>query len=106
MISIVIPVFNEENNIGKLLEHLFDNSSSKNISEILVVDGGSTDSSQQIIKKVISASSSGVERSQKKGLDWARPDNFSKLFKRNVTAFLCACRPSASAIVSMALPMF
>ena len=62
MISIVIPVFNEENNIGKLLEHLFDNSSSKNISEILVVDGGSTDSSQQIIKKVISVISSAVER--------------------------------------------
>ncbi|MCB0448204.1 MAG: TIGR04283 family arsenosugar biosynthesis glycosyltransferase [Gelidibacter sp.] len=74
MISIVIPVFNEENNIGKLLEHLFENSSSKNISEILIVDGGSTDSSQQIIKKVISVSSSGVERSQKKGLDCARPD--------------------------------
>jgi len=50
MISIVIPVFNEENNIGKLLEHLFENSSSKNISEILIVDGGSTDDSQNIVK--------------------------------------------------------
>ncbi|SDS00913.1 hypothetical protein SAMN04487764_1231 [Gillisia sp. Hel1_33_143] len=42
MISIIIPVFNEEANILHLLEHL-RSSSSIYISEIIVVDGGSTD---------------------------------------------------------------
>jgi rSAM/selenodomain-associated transferase 2 len=49
MISIIIPVFNEADTIGKLLSHLIKNSSLKNISEIIVVDGGSTDGTQEII---------------------------------------------------------
>ncbi len=43
MISIIIPVYNEAENIGKLLIHLIANSSTKNSLEIIVVDGGSTD---------------------------------------------------------------
>jgi len=42
-ISVIIPVFNEELCIEKLLVHIKNNSSSKNIKEVLVVDGGSTD---------------------------------------------------------------
>jgi len=49
MISIVIPVLNEAENIGKLLTHLIKNSISKNISEIIVVDGGSTDGTKKIV---------------------------------------------------------
>lgn len=49
-ISIIIPVLNEEAYIAKLLEHLLANSSSKNISEIIVVDGGSNDNTPNIIK--------------------------------------------------------
>lgn len=49
-ISIIIPVFNEASNIGKLLEHLSANSSTKNISEIIVVDGGSTDETKKPIQ--------------------------------------------------------
>lgn len=49
-ISIIIPVLNEEAHIGKLLEHVLENASSKNIAEIIVVDGGSTDNTQNIIK--------------------------------------------------------
>jgi rSAM/selenodomain-associated transferase 2 len=44
MISIIIPVYNEEENIGNLLKHLDEQSTSGKISEILVIDGGSTDS--------------------------------------------------------------
>jgi rSAM/selenodomain-associated transferase 2 len=51
MISIVIPILNEEENIGKLLQYLLDNATSKNISKIIVVDGGSTDDSQNIVSK-------------------------------------------------------
>jgi len=49
-ISIIIPVLNEETCIGKLLEHLLVNSSAKNISEIIVVDGGSSDNTINIVK--------------------------------------------------------
>ncbi|PKP26928.1 MAG: glycosyl transferase family 2 [Bacteroidetes bacterium HGW-Bacteroidetes-2] len=42
-ISIIIPVLNEEEHISILISYLKKNSSSKNIAEIIVVDGGSTD---------------------------------------------------------------
>lgn len=42
MISIIIPVFNEEEKLPKLLKHL-EKVSSGFISEIIIVDGGSTD---------------------------------------------------------------
>ncbi|MFC4723324.1 TIGR04283 family arsenosugar biosynthesis glycosyltransferase [Geojedonia litorea] len=49
MISIVIPVLNESKTIAQLLQYLIENSTPQNISEIIVVDGGSTDNSQIII---------------------------------------------------------
>ncbi|MDO6760925.1 TIGR04283 family arsenosugar biosynthesis glycosyltransferase [Tamlana sp. 2_MG-2023] len=49
-ISIIIPVLNEAPFIRKLLEHLLDNASAENITEILVVDGGSTDETPQIVQ--------------------------------------------------------
>ena len=58
MLSIVIPVLNEANTIGKLLSHLIKNSSSKNISEIIIVDGGSTDKTREIINKFVTSSDS------------------------------------------------
>ncbi|MCF7561224.1 TIGR04283 family arsenosugar biosynthesis glycosyltransferase [Sabulilitoribacter multivorans] len=48
-ISIIIPVLNEEAVIGKLLEYLLANASSENISEIIVVDGGSNDDTVNIV---------------------------------------------------------
>ncbi len=47
-ISIIIPVLNEAKYIGELLRYLQENSLTKNISEILVVDGGSTDGTTEI----------------------------------------------------------
>lgn len=47
MISIIIPVFNESETITSLLGHIFENASEKNISEIIVVDGGSNDGTQE-----------------------------------------------------------
>ena len=52
-ISIIIPVLNEAENIDRLLRHLTENSSSENISEIIVADGGSSDRTVEIIKNFI-----------------------------------------------------
>jgi len=49
MISIIIPVYNEEDQLPELLKHL-EASSSGHISEIIVVDGGSTDNTVAIAK--------------------------------------------------------
>jgi len=46
-ISIIIPMLNESENIASVLDHLIKNSTSKNIAEIIVVDGGSEDGSTQ-----------------------------------------------------------
>lgn len=47
-ISIIVPVLNEAGLIGNFLKFLKANSTGKNIKEIIVVDGGSTDSTVQI----------------------------------------------------------
>ena len=49
MISIIIPVLNEEENLRKLIPTIFQNSTG-NQFEIIVVDGGSTDDSALIAK--------------------------------------------------------
>ncbi len=47
-ISIIIPVFNEAQTIAQQLSYLKENSSPSNIAEIIVVDGGSNDTTTQI----------------------------------------------------------
>ena len=50
-ISIIIPILNEADTIENLLNHLQENISKKNVSEIIIVDGGSTDGSQNNVSK-------------------------------------------------------
>jgi len=50
-ISIIIPALNEEDQIGELITYLYNNSTSKHIAEILVVDGGSNDNTVSLAKK-------------------------------------------------------
>lgn len=52
LISIIIPVLNEENCIAKVLGFLKENSNRNNIKEILVVDGGSTDATVKIASRL------------------------------------------------------
>jgi len=49
-ISIIIPVLNEEDHIGNLISYIHKNSTSENISEVLVIDGGSLDNSTLVAK--------------------------------------------------------
>tara|TARA_B110000967_G_C18860327_1_gene549542 strand:+ start:1326 stop:2030 length:705 start_codon:yes stop_codon:yes gene_type:complete len=48
-ISVIVPVLNEAKNIEAFLAYLHQNSNEKLISEILVIDGGSSDGSQNIV---------------------------------------------------------
>ncbi len=48
-ISIIIPVLNEAGFIGTLLHHLKENAKDSGALELLVVDGGSTDDTVQIV---------------------------------------------------------
>ena len=62
VISIIIPVLNEEAYIKKVLESIAKNASKERVAEILVVDGGSADNT------ILEASSFGARViSSKKG---------------------------------------
>ncbi|WP_406684875.1 TIGR04283 family arsenosugar biosynthesis glycosyltransferase [Seonamhaeicola sp. MEBiC1930] len=49
-ISIIIPTLNEEAHIKLLLNHLLKNAEKENISEIIIVDGGSHDKTIETVK--------------------------------------------------------
>jgi glycosyltransferase involved in cell wall biosynthesis len=51
MISVIIPTFNEEENIGQCLVSLSPQTLPRNGYEIIVVDGGSKDATCEIAKK-------------------------------------------------------
>lgn len=63
MLSIIIPVLNEDQIIEKLLFHLKENSSGENDIEVITVDGGSTDNTWDLIKD-FSKQTSTPEKSQ------------------------------------------
>lgn len=63
-ISIIIPMLNEAENITNLLNHLLQNSSKENIAEIIIVDGGSTDGSQNIVNTFFKLHSNSTNKKQ------------------------------------------
>ena len=52
MISIIIPVLNEAETIKRLITYLITNASEKKNIEIIVVDGGSTDGTRQLVQAI------------------------------------------------------
>ena len=66
-ISIIIPVLNEAKNIETLLTYLDLNSSSELISDIILVDGGSTDGSQKIVSEISKTHSKIIGLNSPKG---------------------------------------
>ncbi|RFN58879.1 TIGR04283 family arsenosugar biosynthesis glycosyltransferase [Marixanthomonas ophiurae] len=61
MISIVIPVLNEAQSIAVLLNHLVENASKEYISDIIIVDGGSIDGTQQLVKEIVAESDFSIQ---------------------------------------------
>tara|TARA_A100000171_G_scaffold52535_1_gene71400 strand:+ start:19528 stop:20397 length:870 start_codon:yes stop_codon:yes gene_type:complete len=51
MLSIIIPVLNEAENITSVLKHLTTNASSENIAELILVDGGSSDDTRLLVNE-------------------------------------------------------
>jgi glycosyltransferase involved in cell wall biosynthesis len=76
MISVVVPAYNEERNIGRCLESLSHQTVPRDSYEIIVVDGGSNDRTREIAseyadmvfiqtsKKVGGARNDGAEKAQ------------------------------------------
>ena len=60
-ISVIIPMLNEAKTIGKVLQHVLRKSKPKNIAEIIIVDGGSTDGSLEFVTSLISNNSATTE---------------------------------------------
>ena len=76
MISVIVPAYNEEQNIAKCLESLSRQTVPRNLYEIIVVDGGSRDRTREIAaeyadmvfiqtsKKVGGARNDGAQKAQ------------------------------------------
>lgn len=79
-ISIIIPTYNESENIGKVLDHLKENSSPENIQEIIVSDGISDDDTLEIARsmgaKIVDYKHTGRARQMNAGARMATGDLF------------------------------
>lgn len=51
MLSIIIPVLNEAENIVSVLSHLTDSASIHHIAEVIIVDGGSEDGTLRLVNE-------------------------------------------------------
>lgn len=84
MISVIIPVYNEAASISGLLNHLDTHSKSGKITEVIIVDGGSTDETIPLARSfsengsrlplVICESEKGRARQMNAGANIARGD--------------------------------
>ena len=73
-VSVVIPAFNEEKNIAKLIQSLLDQE--EPADEIIVVDNNSSDETIQIVKRfpvgMVHESKQGITHARNKGFDEAK----------------------------------
>ena len=87
MISIIIPVLNEETGIVRLLDHLKNNSSFTN-NEIIVVDGGSTDKTPELVKEYSGVSFISSEKGRAKQMNTgAKNATFDVLYFLHADSF-------------------
>jgi len=78
MISVIIPTYNEEKNIGRCLKSLLNQTLPRDKYELIVVDGGSKDRTVKIARKyadkVILQKSEGVGGARNDGVKLAKYD--------------------------------
>jgi len=60
MISIIIPVLNESENILRLLDHLSTNTATTDVKEMIVVDGGSADGTPKLVRHFSEANKNNI----------------------------------------------
>jgi cellulose synthase/poly-beta-1,6-N-acetylglucosamine synthase-like glycosyltransferase len=73
-ISVIIPARNEENNIGQLLKSMQEQSYSKELFEVIVVDDHSTDATATVVRqfqtvKLIQLTEDGINSYKKKAIE-------------------------------------
>jgi glycosyltransferase involved in cell wall biosynthesis len=81
-ISVIIPAYNEENNITETLESLLDQS--RSVDEIIVVDNNSRDNTVDVVRMfedviLISESKQGISHARNKGFSYASGDILVKV---------------------------
>ncbi|WP_151893744.1 TIGR04283 family arsenosugar biosynthesis glycosyltransferase [Patiriisocius marinistellae] len=90
MLSIIIPVLNEAENITNVLKHLTTNTSEINNTEIIIVDGGSSDNTTALIASFSEISEATIKLiSSKKGRA-RQMNNGAKNATGNILYFLHA----------------
>ncbi|MBP1839214.1 TIGR04283 family arsenosugar biosynthesis glycosyltransferase [Formosa algae] len=84
-ISILIPVLNEAENLQELIPYLLKNSSTQNIKDIIIVDGGSTDGTKNIIQHFSQVKLVQSEKGRAKQMNFG-----AKIAKGDILYFLHA----------------
>jgi GT2 family glycosyltransferase len=87
-VTIVIPAYNEQENIAKCLQSLLSLPQNA-VKEILVIDKNSTDKTREIAESIKSENLIKVISEQKKGVVWARTRGFEEA-TGEIVAFLDA----------------
>ena len=82
-ISVIVPVYNEEDNIGFLIKRLLSLNYPKNRYEIIIVDNNSKDNTPEIIKKY-----KVIYLNEKKQSSYAARNKGIKKAKGNILAFV------------------
>ena len=97
-LSIIIPAYNEENKIKDTLENIKD---IKEISEIIVVDDGSSDNTSKIAKEVKSDKITVITQDKNRGKGYALNNGLKiAMEKADIIGFLDADLGSSSSEVS------
>ena len=76
-ISVVIPIFNEEDYVINILEKVNDKKKNFNL-EIIVIDDGSTDSTKKILEDYKNLYDFLISYEQNKGKGFALREGFKK----------------------------